>query len=160
MILIEAASAFSELITSGRCAKLDDPLGRINGYASRAFSAHDYLHIQRVRTFLQQRIDKLFDEFDVIAAPGEDTTAEPLNPPAAPKNRTHESSRKMDSKQPDAISSLCGLPALTVPSGFSKDNLPMGIQFMARALDDQRVVEAANLFQSHTDWHKRRPPID
>jgi aspartyl-tRNA(Asn)/glutamyl-tRNA(Gln) amidotransferase subunit A len=160
VILIEAASAFSHLITSGRCGLLDDPLGRINGYASRVFSAHDYLHIQRVRTFLQQRIDKLFDQFDVIAAPGEDTTAQPLKPPAPPRNRTHESARPIDSKQPDAISSLCGLPALTVPCGFSKQNLPMGIQFMARALNDQRVVDAANLFQAHTDWHKRRPPID
>jgi aspartyl-tRNA(Asn)/glutamyl-tRNA(Gln) amidotransferase subunit A len=160
VILIEAASAFSELIVSGRCALLEDPLGQINGYASRVFSAHDYLHIQRVRTFLQQRIDKLFDEFDVIAAPGEDTTAQPLKPPAPTEKRTHESAPKIDSKQPDAISSLCGLPAVTVPCGFSKQNLPMGIQFMARALDDQRVFDAANLFQAHTEWHKRRPPID
>jgi aspartyl-tRNA(Asn)/glutamyl-tRNA(Gln) amidotransferase subunit A len=161
VILIEAASAFSELISSGRCAMLADPLGQINGYASRVFSAHDYLHIQRVRTFLQQRIDMLFDEFDVIAAPGEDTTAEPLKPPPAPaEERTHESPPQIDSKQPDAISSLCGLPALTVPCGFSKQNLPVGIQFMGRALEDQRVFDAANLFQAHSDWHKRRPPID
>jgi aspartyl-tRNA(Asn)/glutamyl-tRNA(Gln) amidotransferase subunit A len=65
----------------------------------------------------------------------------------------------MDQAQPDAISSLCGLPAITVPCGWSKQNLPMGIQFMGRALDDQRVLDAANLFQAHTDWHKRQPPI-
>ncbi len=165
VILIEAASAFSELITSGRCELLDDPLGRINGYASRVFSAHDYLHIQRVRTMLQKRIDKLFDRFDVIAAPGEGSVAQPLGrPPAERHPREHanhrtETERPIDGKQPDAISSLCGLPALTVPCGFSKDNLPMGIQFMGRALDDQKVVDAANLFQAHTDWHKRRPPI-
>lgn len=159
VILIEAASAFSKLITSGRCALLADPLGRINGYASRAFSAHDYLHIQRVRTFLQKRIDKLFDRFDVIAAPGEGSVAQPLRRP--PSGGFHGAERKhpMDSKQPDAISSLCGLPALSVPCGFTKDNLPMGIQFMGRALDDQKVVDAANLFQAHTDWQKRRPPI-
>jgi aspartyl-tRNA(Asn)/glutamyl-tRNA(Gln) amidotransferase subunit A len=160
VILIEAASAFSKLITSGRCSMLADPLGQINGYASRVFSAHDYLHIQRVRTFLQQSIDKLFDRFDVIAAPGEDTVAQPLKPPPPAGYRTHESARRIDSKQPDAISSLCGLPAVTVPCGFTATNLPMGIQFIGRALDDQRVLNAANLFQAHTTWQKRRPPID
>ncbi len=176
VILIEAASAFSELIDSGRCALLADPLGQINGYASRAFSAHDYLHIQRVRTFLAKRVDKLFDSFDVLAAPGEGSTAEPLGPPPGPggppprprqpaapgrpaQTRTHEAAPRRESAQPDGISSLCGLPALTVPCGFSSQNLPIGIQFMGRALDDQSVLDAANLYQRHTDWHKRRPPL-
>lgn len=161
VILIEAASAFSQLIQSGRCALLEDPLGQINGYASRVFSAHDYLHIQRVRTFLQKSMDNLFDRFDVLAAPGEGSVAQPLNPPhrPAPPSHTHREPRHIDSKQPDAISSLCGLPAVTVPCGFTKDNLPMGIQFMGRALDDQKVLDAANLYQAHSDWQKRRPPI-
>ncbi len=162
VILIEAASAFSELVLSGRCALLADPLGQINGYASRVFSAHDYLHIERARTFLARSIDKLFDEFDAIAAPGEDSTAQPIGRPPSQEPRpprTHEAPRRMDQAQPDAISSLCGLPAVTIPCGWSKQNLPMGIQFMGRALDDQRVLDAANLLQARTDWHKRRPPI-
>lgn len=65
----------------------------------------------------------------------------------------------IDSRQPDAISSLCGLPAITVPCGFSKEKLPIGIQFMGRALQDAKVIAAANLFQAHTDWHRKRPPL-
>ncbi len=164
VILIEAASAFSELIDSGRCAELADPLGQINGYASREFSASDLLQIQRVRVFLQQKINALFDRFDVIAAPGEDTAAIPLKPPPEPPREQQQRERRPpnqrgNSMQPDAISSLCGLPALTVPCGFNKDDMPLGVQFMARALDDERVIAAARLFQQHTDWHTKHPSL-
>jgi aspartyl-tRNA(Asn)/glutamyl-tRNA(Gln) amidotransferase subunit A len=161
VILIEAASAYSELIDSGRCALLEDALGQINGYASLEFSAADFIQIQRVRVFLQKKIDALFDRFDVITAPGEDFISAPLKPPPReerpPSNR--QRNRREDSKQPDAISSLCGLPVVTVPCGFSKDHFPLGIQFMGRALRDDHVIAAANLFQSHTDWHTKHPPL-
>lgn len=157
VILMEAASAFSDTIDSGLAARLADPLGRINGYASREFSATDYLHVQRVRVFLQQSIDKLFDRFDVIAAPGEGDTADELQPPKGESEPSDDDSN--DSLQPDAISSLCGLPAVTVPCGFDKNDMPVGVQFMARALNDQAALSAANLLQAHTDWHTRHPAL-
>lgn len=167
VILIEAAAAFSDLIQSGRCAELEDPLGQINGYASLEFSAADLLQIQRVRVSLQQKIDALFDRFDVIAAPGEDTISIPLKepprpapkPPSSPKaaQKNPRPRRRGNSMQPDAISSLCGLPAVTVPCQFTKDGFPAGIQFIARALNDHLPIAAANLFQSHTDWHTKHP---
>lgn len=163
VILIEAASAFAELVQSGRCAQLQDALGQINGYASLEFSASDLLQVQRVRVSLQEKIDALFDRFDVIAAPGEDTVSIPLKPPPQSEQRPRSHRRrqrtKPDSLQPDAISSLCGLPAVTVPCQFTKDGFPVGIQFMGRALDDDRVIAAANLFQAHTDWHRKHPKL-
>lgn len=162
VILIEAASAFSELVQSGRCAQLQDALGQINGYASLEFSAFDLLQVQRVRVSLQEKIDALFDRFDVIAAPGEDTISIPLKPPQTeqqPRSHRRRQRTKPDSAQPDAISSLCGLPAVTVPCEFTKDGFPIGIQFMGRALDDDKVIAAANLFQAHTDWHTRHPKL-
>jgi aspartyl-tRNA(Asn)/glutamyl-tRNA(Gln) amidotransferase subunit A len=163
VILIEAASAFSELVQSGRCAQLEDPLGQINGYASLEFSAADLLQVQRVRVSLQEKIDALFDRFDVIAAPGEDTISIPLKPPPQteqqPRSHRRRQRTKPDSMQPDAISSLCGLPAVTVPCQFTKDGFPVGIQFMGRALDDDKVIAAANLFQAHSDWHTKHPKL-
>jgi aspartyl-tRNA(Asn)/glutamyl-tRNA(Gln) amidotransferase subunit A len=153
-ILMEAASSFQDLIHSGRCAQLDDPLGRINGYASEQFTAAEYLQVQRVRLELQRRIDKLFDDFDVLATAGESSAASPLNAP--PDDGTEE---PLERRAPDGISSLCGLPAITVPCGFSRDKLPFGIQFIGRALHDQAVITAAHRFQLHTDWHLRRPPL-
>lgn len=159
VILIEAASAFSDLIQSGRCSQLQDLHGQINGYASLEFSAADYLHVQRVRTFLQKSFDQLFERFDVLAAPGQPDTAQPLIPPPG-ETDSDEGEEPIDSKQPDGISSLCGMPAITLPCGISKMKLPMGIQFMARALADDRVITAGNVLQVHSDWHRARPPIN
>jgi aspartyl-tRNA(Asn)/glutamyl-tRNA(Gln) amidotransferase subunit A len=153
-ILIEAASAFQDLIASGRCAELIDPVGQINGYASEQFSATDYLQVQRVRSFLQKQIDKLFDNFDVLAAAGESSAASRLDAPP-----DEDSAGPIARREPDGISSLCGLPAISVPCGFDKNKLPFGIQFIGRALNDRAVIEAARLFQTHTDWHRQRPPV-
>ena len=152
-ILMEATAAFQDLIHSGRCAELDDPLGRINGYASEQFTASEYLQVQRVRAQLQRKIDALFEKFDVLAAPGQSSGASPLK--AEPDSGMDSPIRQIAA---DGISSLCGLPALTVPCGFNKDKLPLGIQFVGRALNDHKVIAAGRLFQSHTTWHKQCPP--
>jgi aspartyl-tRNA(Asn)/glutamyl-tRNA(Gln) amidotransferase subunit A len=51
-----------------------------------------------------------------------------------------------------------GLPALTVPMGFTELGLPMGLQIAGRALDEAGVLSAGDAFQHVTDWHLRRPP--
>ena len=152
-ILMEAASSFQGLIRSGRCSELADPVGQINGYASFQFSATDYLQVQRVRTKLQKQIDKLFDNFDVLAAAGQSSAAERLNAPPE-----EDFGGPIEQRAPDGISSLCGLPAITVPCGLSKDRLPFGVQFIGRALNDQAVIATAHLFQDKTSWHRLRPP--
>ena len=167
-ILMEAASAFQNLIHSGDCAKLKDPLGQVNGYPSEQMTATDYLQVQRVRKILQQRIDKLFDQFDVIATAGSSSTAQRLVPAPRPANQPQQKGPaappqpRVDNSQraPDGISSLCGLPALGVPCGFSSDNLPYGLQFLARATNDAAVIAAARQFQSLTTWHQKHPKID
>ena len=153
-ILIESVAAFQDLIASGRCAELVDPVGQINGYASMEFSAADYLQVQRVRAILQQKIDALFDSYDVLATVGESSAAEPLNAPPE-----EDSAGPIEERAPDGISSLCGLPALSVPCGLNEKKLPIGMQFMGRALNDRAVVEAAAVFQGRTEWHRMRPPV-
>jgi aspartyl-tRNA(Asn)/glutamyl-tRNA(Gln) amidotransferase subunit A len=153
-ILMEAASSFQDLIRTGRCSELVDPVGQINGYASSEFFVTDYLQVQRVRTFLQQQIDRLFDNFDVLATAGESSAASPLSAPPE-----EDSAGPIARREPDGISSLCGLPALSVPCGFNKDKLPFGVQFIARALDDHAVIAAAHAYQSHTDWHRQHPSL-
>ena len=166
VILIEAASAFRELIESGRCALLQDPLGQINGYASSEFRANDYIQLQRLRLELARKFDALFDHFDVVAAPGQGSTASlidrPPRPAAPPRTPPQPNPQRRaftrDSLQPDGISSLCGLPAVTVPAGLAENQLPIGIQFIARAGHDGAALAAARLLQAHSDFHRHFPP--
>ena len=52
---------------------------------------------------------------------------------------------------------LAGLPALSLPCGFA-NGLPVAISLVGRAFYENQLIQIGNLYQSKTDWHKRRPP--
>jgi aspartyl-tRNA(Asn)/glutamyl-tRNA(Gln) amidotransferase subunit A len=148
---IEGAASFRSLIRTGQVSELADPLGQINGYVNEQLSGADYLQAQRVRENLQKKMADLFDSFDVLA-----TVSQPL--PATPLDFNLETGLSF----PDslgAIGNLCGLPALSVPCGFTEKHLPVGLQFVARAGDDFAVILAGRTFQAHTAWHQRHPKL-
>ena len=151
IVSVEAASAFEELLSSGRAADLADPLGQIGGYLNQQISGSDYLRADRVRALAQKKMAAMFDEFDVLAAPTQPVAATPL-----------ETNLETELSFPDplgALGNICGLPALSVPCGFDEKRLPVGLLFVARAGNDIAAVRAARAFQQFTAWHKRRPPI-
>ena len=149
IVACESAASFRALIRSGRVSELADPLGQVAGYVNEQYSAADYLRAQSVREILQKKMDALFESFDVLV-----TAAQPI--PATPL----ETNLETDLSFPDplgGIGNLCGLPALSVPCGFTDKNLPVGLQFVGRAGDDFSVIRAARTFQAHTDWHRWHP---
>jgi aspartyl-tRNA(Asn)/glutamyl-tRNA(Gln) amidotransferase subunit A len=151
IIAVEGAAAFRPLIRSGKVSELADPLGQIAGYVNEQYSGADYLQALRVREILQKKMADLFDGFDVLVAASQPVAATPL-----------EMNLETDLAFPDplgAIGNLCGLPALSVPCGFTEKNLPVGLQFVGRAGDDFAVIRAARTYQQHTDWHRKNPKI-
>ena len=151
VVSVEGATAFEDLITSGKCADLSDPLGKIGGYVNQQIPAADYTAANRIRAILQKKIDPMFDKFDVIAAASLPNTATAL-----------EMNLETGLSYADplgGIGNFCGLPALGVPCGFDEKNLPVGIQFVGRAMEENKIIAAARLFQLHTDWHQKRPPV-
>jgi Asp-tRNA(Asn)/Glu-tRNA(Gln) amidotransferase A subunit family amidase len=150
-ISVEGASAFDTLIESGRVSELTDPGSRVGGYINATIPGSDYMRAQRIRPVIQRKIDDVFDKVDVIAAAS--------LPVAATTMDTNLETDLSFSDPLGGIGNFCGLPAISVPSGFTSKNLPAGLQFIGRVLDDEKVLAAANLFQSKTNWHKRRPPV-
>jgi aspartyl-tRNA(Asn)/glutamyl-tRNA(Gln) amidotransferase subunit A len=151
ILSVEVAAAFRRFIQYGRAIELADPLGRVGGYVNEQFSASDYMIALQIRESLQKTIDKLFDEFDVIAA-----AALPVPATAIEANLENE----LNFNDPlGGIGNLCGLPATSVPCGFTAQKLPIGVQFLARVRNDRAAIDAANLFQQHTQWHQQRPPL-
>src|SRR3974390_2511486 len=98
----------------------------------------------------KKKITDLFDSYDVLATASQPIAATPL---------------PMDLSAPElnfpdplgAIGNLCGLPALSVPCGFTEKKLPIGLQFVARAGDDAAVLQSGRIFQQATDWHRPHP---
>jgi len=151
IIGVEGASAFRELIRSGKVAQLADPLGQINGYVNEQIGGTDYVRALQIRELLQQKMTDLFENFDVLIAASQPIAATPL-----------ETNLETDLTFPDplgGIGNLCGLPALSVPCGFTAEKLPVGLQFVAKAGNDGAVIRAARIFQQHTDWHRRHQKI-
>jgi aspartyl-tRNA(Asn)/glutamyl-tRNA(Gln) amidotransferase subunit A len=52
---------------------------------------------------------------------------------------------------------LAGIPGLSLPCGFTRSGLPIGLQLQAPAFEEERLLRAAHLFQTATDWHTRMP---
>jgi aspartyl-tRNA(Asn)/glutamyl-tRNA(Gln) amidotransferase subunit A len=147
----EVASSFGELVRSGRVKELLDPQGRVGGYVNLTVSGADYTTAQRVRQILQKKMDALFESYDVLATASLPAPATPL-----PMNLA------TGLAFPDplgAIGNLCGLPALSVPCGFTEKSLPVGLQFIGRAGDDAAVLQAGQTLQRATQWHHKHPQL-
>src|SRR3984957_9132494 len=147
----EAGSAFSQLIRSGRVKELIDPVGRVGGYVSQSVSGADYTTALRIRDILEKKMAVLFDSYDLLATASLPTAATPLS---------LDLIKGLSFPDPmGAIGNLCGLPAISVPCGFTDKNLPVGLQFVGRAGDDTAVLQAGRIFQQSTTWHKKHPKI-
>ncbi|HEX7285658.1 MAG TPA: amidase [Candidatus Angelobacter sp.] len=153
VIAVEGATAFRALIQSGKVAELSDPLGHIGGYINEEISASDFMLAQRIRGILSQKVDELFthNQVDVLVAASLPVTASKLD--------ANLDTALSFADPAGGIGNICGLPAISVPCGFGEHGLPVGLQFIGRVLDDARVVQAARLFQSRTDWHTKRPVL-
>lgn len=151
IISVEGATAFRQLIQSGRVAELNDPLGKIGGYMNEEISASDFILAQRIRAILQKKMEELFTQVDVLATASLPVTATQIDA---------NLDLALTFADPiGGIGNICGLPAISVPCGFGQHGLPVGIQFIGRPLDDAKIIQVARLYQSQTDWHQKRPKL-
>lgn len=147
----EGASAFERLIESGTIAGLTAPEDRVTPYARDAVLAKDYLRALRLRGVVARELDAVLSRFDAIVGPSRGTAGPRLGA---------EFRSAIRGSVPDvlgAIGNAAGLPAVGVPCGFTPDGLPLGMQFLGRAWEENTVLAAARAWQGVTPWHLRRP---
>jgi aspartyl-tRNA(Asn)/glutamyl-tRNA(Gln) amidotransferase subunit A len=123
-------------------------------------SAHDYLQAERLRARLaRQFITEVFADVDVLIVP----TIPEIPPPLAETKAgpVEEFVERMGrfSRLTRPFNGL-GLPALSVPCGFSPDGRPFALQIVGRPFAEPTVLRLGHAYQSVTDWHRRRPPLD
>lgn len=146
----EAATFFEELIKSGKLCELVDVAQRAGIEAGTQVKAVDYLKAMRLRTLMQSEFTRLFEKFDVLVAPSFLRVA----PLIEADLKDFFKSLISDIL---AAGNLVGLPAISIPCGFGKNNLPAGLSVIGKPLDEATVLRVAAAYQEATDWHKRRP---
>jgi aspartyl-tRNA(Asn)/glutamyl-tRNA(Gln) amidotransferase subunit A len=114
-------------------------------------SAADYLAAQRARRVLTQRICAYFDSVDVFALPG---AARP--PDAFATMDPNEQNLRPNFTNPF---NLAGLPAISVPCGFTPGGLPAGLQIVAAPFAEETALRVAYAYEQSAGWRERRPPL-
>ena len=111
-----------------------------------------YLKALKVRTLIKQDFENAFKSCDVLISPTAPSTA-----------------FKMGEKANDPLSmylsdiatipvNLAGLPGISIPCGFSND-LPIGLQIIGKAFDEETILRAAYTYEQNTEWHKTRAKL-
>jgi aspartyl-tRNA(Asn)/glutamyl-tRNA(Gln) amidotransferase subunit A len=111
-----------------------------------------YGKAQKVRTLVQRDFQKAFERVDVIVAP--------TTPSAAFKMGEKEDPLSMYLNDVFTIPvNLAGLPGLSVPAGFTKSGLPVGLQIIGKAFDEATLLRTAKAYEAATRWRERKPGL-
>jgi len=112
-----------------------------------------YRKAQQVRTLVKGDFDRAFDTVDVMVTPTTPT-------PAFKAGEKIEDPLQMYLTDIFTISSnLAGVPAISVPCGFSTEGLPVGMQIIGRHFDEETVLKTAYAYEQSTGWYKRKPEL-
>ncbi|NLI30030.1 MAG: Asp-tRNA(Asn)/Glu-tRNA(Gln) amidotransferase subunit GatA [Nitrospiraceae bacterium] len=108
---------------------------------------------QQVRTLIKQDFEKAFEQCDVIATPTSPSPAFGIGEKATDPLQMYLSDIFTISVN------LAGVPAISLPCGFTGDNLPIGLQIIGKSFDEATVLQAAYAFEQSTSWHTRRASL-
>jgi aspartyl-tRNA(Asn)/glutamyl-tRNA(Gln) amidotransferase subunit A len=123
------------------------------------FKAMDYIDALRVRLLFQRRISSILGKHDVIVTPAQLTTAPLVTVETITFTDGVERPRDETLIRPLSPFSLTGLPAVSVPIGLGADGLPIGLQLVASAFQEQLLLGAAKLVQQLTQWKPSEPSL-
>ena len=104
-----------------------------------------YLKAQKVRTIIREEFEKSFQNFDVVAMPTSPSTAFPLG------SKLEDPLQMYLNDVLTLPANIAGIPGISVPAGFVK-GLPVGLQFMAGALQEEKIFRVAHAYEKATDW--------
>lgn len=155
----EGASAFEDLLETGRAKLLSAPEDRHGGYSGTVVFAKDYLKALRLRGTMGRALDEVFARYDAVVAPTRGTVAFPIGKPFSEAWPTVPVPPGIRTQPLGAASNIVGLPGIAVPNGFGLEQLPTSLTFTGRVFEENLIIAAASEYQARTDWHRRRPPI-
>ncbi len=113
-----------------------------------------YKKALKVRTLLKKDFDNVFSRVDLLIAPVS---------PTLPFDIGEKTNDPLAMWLADAYTvtiNPAGVPSLALPCGFSKDNLPLGMQIIGQQKSEKLLFEAGTKFQTETNWHTKHPDLE
>jgi aspartyl-tRNA(Asn)/glutamyl-tRNA(Gln) amidotransferase subunit A len=112
-----------------------------------------YLKAMKVRTLIKEDFDKAFAKVDMIIAPVSPT------PPFKIGEKADDPLKMYLSDVLTVTTNLAGIPGLSIPVGFTINDLPVGIQLLGPQFSEELLFQVGYAYQQATDWHQRRPKL-
>lgn len=112
-----------------------------------------YLKAMKVRTKIKEDFDRAFEKYDCIVTPTSPTPAFKIG------ERLEDPLSMYLSDIFTIPANLSGIPGISIPCGFTKDGLPIGLQILGKPFDEEVLFRVAYTYEQNTDWHKREPRI-
>jgi aspartyl-tRNA(Asn)/glutamyl-tRNA(Gln) amidotransferase subunit A len=112
-----------------------------------------YRKAQQARTLIKQDFERAFQEVDAIVTPTSPTIAFKVGEKSADPLQMYLSDIFTISVN------LAGVPGISIPCGFARDNLPIGLQLIGKHFDEESLLKVAYAYEQATEWHKRRPNL-
>jgi aspartyl-tRNA(Asn)/glutamyl-tRNA(Gln) amidotransferase subunit A len=110
-----------------------------------------YLKAQKLRRLIADDFTRAFEKCDVIMGPTSPTTAFRLGA------KTDDPVAMYLSDIYTISVNLAGIPGMSIPAGFDKSGLPIGLQLIGKYFDEARLLNVAHRYQRVTDWHRYVP---
>lgn len=112
-----------------------------------------YLRALKVRTLIKKDFDQVFGEFDCIITPTAPTSAFKIG------EKTNDPLKMYLSDIYTISANLAGIPAISLPCGFTKNGLPVGLQILAKPFNEEMIFKVAYAYEQNTAWHKMKPKL-
>ena len=128
---------------------------RIGYLVGSLLPAQAYYKTQKLRSLLRQQVLEALEKVDVLVLPTTGIAAQKVEPD--PIVHSKETSNRLPWLLTTAFS-LASVPAISIPCGFTSQNLPIGLQIGGRPFGDQMVLNVAHAYEQGTSWHTMRPP--
>lgn len=112
-----------------------------------------YLRALKVRTLIKQDFDRVFKEFDCVLTPTSPSVAFKIG------EKIKDPLQMYLSDIYTISANLAGIPAISLPCGFTKGGMPVGLQILSRGMGEEILYRVAHTYEQNTPWHKMKPKI-
>ncbi len=124
--------------------------------SSSNVKASEYVRARWQLELLRRTIDDTFSDFDLVVLPTRRHT--PRTVEAAIKREEDDKPKNPELENTQAFD-YYGIPAISIPCGFTTGGLPIGLMIAGPRFAEGKVLALARAYQQATEWHKRQPPI-